>query len=105
MWIQRFCFFHYREAAEKIASRCSALLSHLIAPLPKMDVQYDISEDPKNRSGGGGGGGKRSASGWTWKSYMGKPVCDTDELTTVPGWARNEHGDWLIILQVSSFIS
>lgn len=87
-----------REQVEKIASRCSALLSHLIAPLPKADVRYDVIV-AKN---GSMLKGKSSApSGWSWKSFSGKPVCDTKEIKVVPGWAKNEQGEWLVILQVS----
>ncbi|CAG7786756.1 unnamed protein product [Allacma fusca] len=83
------------DAAEKIASRCTALMSHLIAPLPKMDVQYDVAKKAQNPNGVT----VKRPTGWSWRSFNGKPVCDTDELAILPGWARNEKGDWMIILQ------
>ena len=91
---------------EKIAGRCSALLSHLIAPLPKTDVHYDIvvtrNESVRGRSAGSS---KRSGSrGWSWKNFRGKPLCNTQELKIIPGYAKDENGQWLIILQVSFLI-
>lgn len=83
---------------EKIASRCSALLSHLIAPLPKADVRYDVIV---SKNGSMLKGRSVAPSGWSWKSFSGKPVCDTKEIKVVPGWAKNEQGEWLVILQVS----
>jgi len=87
----------YREQVEAIGTRCSTLLSHLVAPLPQTDVRYDVIV-PKNGSHVKG----RSAapSGWSWKTFSGKPVCDTKEIKIVPGWAKNEQGEWLVILQV-----
>jgi hypothetical protein len=85
---------------ESIGSRCSTLLSHLVAPLPKTDVRYDVIV-PKNGNNFSLKGRSAAPSGWSWKNFSGKPVCDTKEVKIIPGWAKNEQGEWLVILQVS----
>jgi len=100
---RKFLGHYYRSQVERIASRCSALLSHLIAPLPNTEVHYDIvmSRNTSRKTPRVSPRQKMSKNkGWSWKDFKGSPVCDTEEVKITPGWAKNEDGEWLVILQV-----